>query len=300
MAWIQIKTTVRESLAEPLSESFSEAGAASVTFADAADQPIFEPELGTTPIWANTEVTALFDADMVPDAILDQVLADPTLTESPGLVKNGFSIEPLEDKDWVRAWMDAFEPMRFGERLWIVPSWHQPPHSTAVNLMLDPGMAFGTGTHPTTALCLQWLDAHPPLNQTVIDYGCGSGVLALAAKKLGAKHVSGTDIDPQAIRASRDNAERNQADIAFDLVADFEARQPDRADLVIANILAGPLKSLLPNFSVLLQPSATLVLSGLLTTQADDLIEHYVKQGFVCQAHRTLEDWSQLTLLAPA
>ncbi|WP_019895637.1 50S ribosomal protein L11 methyltransferase [Hydrogenovibrio halophilus] len=300
MAWIQIKTTVQESLAEPLSDAFSEAGAASVTFADAADQPIFEPELGTTPIWANTEVVALFDADVIPEAILDQVLADPALPESPGLVKNGFSIEPLEDKDWVRAWMDAFEPMRFGERLWIVPSWHQPPQPDAVNLMLDPGMAFGTGTHPTTALCLQWLDAQPPQNLTVIDYGCGSGVLALAAKKLGAKQVSGTDIDPQAIRASRDNAERNQADIAFDLVADFEARQPARADLVIANILAGPLKSLLPNFRALLQPGATLVLSGLLTTQADDLIAHYAQQGFVCREHRSLEDWSQLTLLAPA
>ncbi|KUJ72705.1 50S ribosomal protein L11 methyltransferase [Thiomicrospira sp. WB1] len=300
MAWIQIKATVNETLADPLSDAFSEQGAASVTFADAADQPIFEPELGTTPIWQRTQVIALFDAATDVDALLTQVLAAPTLPDSPGLVKSDFTIEPLEDKDWVRAWMDAFEPMQFGQRLWIVPSWHQPPDPQAVNLMLDPGMAFGTGTHPTTALCLQWLDAHSPVDQSVVDYGCGSGVLALAATKLGARSVSGTDIDPQAIRASRDNAERNQADITFELVEDFEATSPQPADLVIANILAGPLKSLRPNFQSLLKPEATLVLSGLLTTQVDDLLDDYTRHGFQCLAHNTLEDWSQLTLQAPS
>ncbi|MDX1796298.1 MAG: 50S ribosomal protein L11 methyltransferase, partial [Hydrogenovibrio sp.] len=193
MAWIQINLTVEEKLAEPLSEAFMEANAASVTFLDAEDQPIYEPELGTTPIWAHTKVMALFDAAVDTGPIIELITS-----LLPELKKAEFKIEQLEDKDWVRAWMDQFQPMQFGQHLWIVPSWSEPPVANAVNLMLDPGMAFGTGTHPTTALCLTWLDAHPPENQTVIDYGCGSGVLALAAQKLGAKEVKGTDIDPQA------------------------------------------------------------------------------------------------------
>ncbi len=180
MAWIQINATVEEALAEPLSDAFMEVGACSVTFEDAKDQPIFEPELGTTPIWQHTRVVGLFDAETDTQAIVSSL--ENLL---PGIAATQYKVEALEDKDWVRAWMDQFEPMRFGQRLWIVPSWHTPPEPDAVNLMLDPGMAFGTGTHPTTSLCLTWLDQHAPTGLNVIDYGCGSGVLALAAQKNG-------------------------------------------------------------------------------------------------------------------
>lgn len=286
MAWIQINATVEEALAEPLSDAFMEVGACSVTFEDAKDQPIFEPELGTTPIWQHTRVVGLFDAETDTQAIVSSL--ENLL---PGIAAKQYKIEALEDKDWVRAWMDQFEPMRFGQRLWIVPSWHTPPELDAVNLMLDPGMAFGTGTHPTTSLCLTWLDQHAPTGLNVIDYGCGSGVLALAAQKLGAADVRGTDIDPQAIIASEQNAERNQASIDFKLVKDFQAAP---VDLLVANILAGPLKELAPEFIRLLKPGGTLVLSGLLTNQAPELIAFYDQQGFALLEQQDLDDWSLL------
>lgn len=286
MAWIQINATVEEALAEPLSDAFMEVGAYSVTFEDAKDQPIFEPELGTTPIWQHTRVVGLFDAETDTQAVVSSL--ENLL---PGIAAAQYKVEALEDKDWVRAWMDQFEPMRFGQRLWIVPSWHTPPEPDAVNLMLDPGMAFGTGTHPTTSLCLTWLDQHAPTDLNVIDYGCGSGVLALAAQKFGAADVRGTDIDPQAIIASEQNAERNQADIYFKLVKDFQA---DPADLLVANILAGPLKELAPEFIRLLKPGGTLVLSGLLTNQAPELIAFYEQQGFALLEQQDLDDWSLL------
>ena len=287
MAWIQINTTVAEKLAEPLSDAFMEANAASVTFEDAQDQPIFEPELGTTPIWVNTKVIALFDAEVDVAPILNLVTHMVT-----DLKPEDFKVEQLEDKDWVRAWMDEFKPMQFGEKLWIVPTWCEPPQPRAVNLMLDPGLAFGTGTHPTTSLCLSWLDKQNLENKNVIDYGCGSGILALAAQKLGATSVCGTDIDPQAIEASRQNAERNQESIAFDLVERFDSPP---VDLLIANILAGPLKELAPEFSKLLKPNATLVLSGLLNNQAKGLIEHYRKFGIELDNHQALEEWGLLS-----
>lgn len=286
MAWIQINTVVKEELAEPLSDAFMEVGACSVTFEDAKDQPIFEPDIGTTPIWANTKVVGLFDAETDSQAVID------TLVQLlPAVPAEQYKTEQLEDKDWIRAWMDQFQPMRFGERLWIVPSWLEPPQPEAANLMLDPGMAFGTGTHPTTALCLTWLDQHAPKDLTVIDYGCGSGILALAADKLGARSVAGTDIDPQAILASEQNAERNQADIDFALVKDFDS-QP--VDLLIANILAGPLKELAPEFDRLLKPGGTLVLSGLLATQAEDLQAHFQSIGIPLDTFETKDEWGLL------
>lgn len=286
MAWIQINTVVKEELAEPLSDAFMEVGACSVTFEDAKDQPIFEPDIGTTPIWANTKVVGLFDAETDSQAVID------TLVQLlPAVPAEQYKTEQLEDKDWIRAWMDQFQPMCFGERLWIVPSWLEPPEPEAANLMLDPGMAFGTGTHPTTALCLTWLDQHAPKDLTVIDYGCGSGILALAADKLGARSVSGTDIDPQAILASEQNAKRNQADIDFALVKDFDS-QP--VDLLIANILAGPLKELAPEFDRLLKPGGTLVLSGLLATQAEDLQAHFQSIGIPLDTFETKDEWGLL------
>ncbi|WEJ62208.1 50S ribosomal protein L11 methyltransferase [Thiomicrorhabdus lithotrophica] len=286
MAWIQINTTVEEALAEPLSDAFMEANAASVTFEDAKDQPIFEPELGTTPIWGVTKIVGLFDAEVDSKsviALLTQIL--------PQVKASKYKVEQLEDKDWIRAWMDEFKPMQFGDNLWIVPSWCEAPQPDAVNLMLDPGLAFGTGTHPTTSLCLTWLDQNTPENLAVIDYGCGSGVLALAAQKLGAKSVKGTDIDPQAIIASKQNAERNNETIEFALVEDFNS---EPADLIVANILAGPLKELSPEFDRLLKPGGTLVLSGLLANQAEELIKHYESIGITLNTFQTLDEWGLL------
>lgn len=286
MAWIQINITVNENLAEPISDAFMEANAASVTFMDAQDQPIFEPDLGTTPVWQNTKVIALFDAEVDPQPIIDFVCQQLTNIEF-----KQFKVEQLEDKDWVRAWMDHFKPMQFGETLWIVPTHCETPDPQANNLYLDPGLAFGTGTHPTTSLCLTWLDKHPPKALSVIDYGCGSGILALAAQKLGAKQVSGTDIDPQAITASEQNAERNHEKIDFALVKDYQA---EPADLLVANILAGPLKELSAEFDRLLKPQGQLVISGLLTTQAPDLVNFYQNLGFHLLEQNDLDDWSQL------
>lgn len=287
MAWIQINAVVSEALAEPLSDAFLEANAASVTFEDAKDQPIFEPDLGTTPVWSSTKVIGLFDAEIDSQGVihfLTQLL--------PSVQKDSYKVEVLEDKDWVRAWMDQFKPMQFGERLWIIPSWSEPPQKDAVNLMLDPGMAFGTGTHPTTSLCLQWLDKQAPKDLTVIDYGCGSGILALAAQKLGAKSVAGTDIDPQAITASKQNAERNNEEIPFNLVEDFNS---EPVDLLVANILAGPLKELATEFDRLLKPGGTLVLSGLLATQSEGLIEHYQQLGIQLDNQETQDEWGLLS-----
>lgn len=286
MAWIQINTVVDENQAEPLSDAMMDVGAVSVTFEDAKDQPIFEPDAGTTPIWSKTKVIGLFDAEANSPHIVEILCI-----LNADLKPENFKVEALEDKDWVRAWMDQFEPMQFGDRLWIVPSWCEPPQPDAVNLMLDPGMAFGTGTHPTTSLCLTWLDQNTPKDLDVIDYGCGSGILALAANKLGANTVQGTDIDPQAITASEQNAERNSAEIPFKLVKDFNS---EPVDLLVANILAGPLKELADEFDRLLKPGGTLVLSGLLSTQAQELQAHYEAKGILLTTSQTLDDWGLL------
>lgn len=290
MAWIQINTVVAEADAEKLSEIFMVLEAVSVTFEDAGDVPIFEPEIGTTPVWPDTKVTALFDAEIDPQRKLQQ------LKEIfPEIADNTFKVEALEDKDWVREWMDQFHPMQFGENLWIVPSWREAPNPNAVNLNLDPGLAFGTGTHPTTAMCLQWLDQNPPAGKSVIDYGCGSGILALAAKKLGATAVSGTDIDPQAIQASQENAKRNhesEQTMHFALVKDFDS---EPVDLLIANILSGPLKELAAEFDRLTKSGGTLVLSGLLETQAAELRTHYKTFGFDLKDMQVDGDWARLS-----
>jgi len=290
MSWIQITAQVPEKQVEPLSEALMANGALSVTQAEGGNEEIFEPDPGTTPLWRETRVTGLFAADTDAKAIV-QALKQ----QLPALADTSFKVEILEDKDWVRAWMDQFKPMRFGERLWIVPSWHTPPEPNAVNLLLDPGMAFGTGTHPTTAMCLRWLDAHAPIGRTVIDYGCGSGVLAIAAAKLGGAAVHGTDIDPQAIQASRSNATRNEVSIDFRLVNDFETDPPPPAELVMANILAGPLQQLAPTLARHLAPGGTLILSGLLRAQAAPLIDLYARHGVHLTQTAEDEGWALLT-----
>ena len=269
MPWLQVRLAITPEQAETYEDALLGVGAVSVTFMDAEDQPIFEPDLGTTPLWSNTHLLALFEADTDP-ANLVAHLQLLTGGELPA-----HEIEHIEDQDWERSWMDNFQPMRFGQRLWIVPSWHAAPQPEAVNLLLDPGLAFGTGTHPTTALCLEWLDGQDLNDCTMIDFGCGSGILAIAALLLGAPQAIGTDIDPQALEASRDNAGRNGIDPArfpVYLPADMP-QQP--AEVVVANILAGPLVSLAPQITALVKAGGRLALSGILAEQAEEVRAAY-------------------------
>lgn len=269
MPWLQVRLAITPDQAETYEDALLEVGAVSVTFMDAEDQPIFEPDLGTTPLWSHTHLLALFEGD----ADADQVVAHLRLLTGDPLPEH--QIERIEDQDWERSWMDNFHPMRFGRRLWIVPSWHEAPEPDAVNLLLDPGLAFGTGTHPTTALCLQWLDSQALEGCTVLDFGCGSGILAIAALLLGAEHAVGTDIDPQAVEASRDNATRNGIDPARFPVYLPENLPQEQADVVVANILAGPLVALAPQITSLVKTGGRLALSGILAEQAEEVRAAY-------------------------
>lgn len=289
MPWIQLKINTTNQYAEQFSDLLEESGAVSVTFQDTYDNPVFEPLPGETRLWGNTDVIGLYDADIDTHQLISILQASPLFSD-----EITYKIEQLEDKDWEREWMDNFHPMKFGQKLWICPSWREVPDPNAVNVMLDPGLAFGTGTHPTTSLCLQWLDSLDLKDKTVIDYGCGSGILAIAALKLGAKSVIGVDIDPQALQASRDNAERNHVSeqlslfLAKDLPANLEA------DIVVANILAGPLKELEPNIEILVKPNGLVGLSGILATQADSVYQAY-QADFQLDPIVTLDEWCRIT-----
>ncbi|GHY11394.1 50S ribosomal protein L11 methyltransferase [Vibrio cholerae] len=271
MPWIQIKLNATNDNAEAIGDMLmEETGAVSVTFLDAKDTPVFEPLPGETRLWGDTDVVALYEADMDTSLILQQIKASNMLAE-------GFAhkVEQVEDKDWEREWMDNFHPMQFGRRLWICPSWREVPDPQAVNVMLDPGLAFGTGTHPTTALCLEWLDNLDLSGKNVIDFGCGSGILAIAAIKLGAAKVIGIDIDPQALLASKDNAARNGVEDQIDVYLPKDQPEGLMADVVVANILAGPLRELSPIIKGLLKPGGQLAMSGILDTQAESVAEFY-------------------------
>ncbi|QXC57358.1 50S ribosomal protein L11 methyltransferase [Vibrio mimicus] len=271
MPWIQIKLNATNDNAEAIGDMLmEETGAVSVTFLDAKDTPVFEPLPGETRLWGDTDVVALYEADMDTSLILQQIKASNMLAE-------GFAhkVEQVEDKDWEREWMDNFHPMQFGRRLWICPSWSEVPDPQAVNVMLDPGLAFGTGTHPTTALCLEWLDNLDLTGKTVIDFGCGSGILAIAAIKLGAAKVIGIDIDPQALLASKDNAARNGVEDQIEVYLPKDQPEGLVADVVVANILAGPLRELSPIIKGLLKPGGQLAMSGILDTQAESVAEFY-------------------------
>jgi len=262
-------------------------GASAVTFEDGANQPLFEPDPGETKLWNNTRIIGLFEADVDITAIIAQ-LKQAMGEHAP----QQFQLNPLEDKDWERAWMDHFKPIRFGQNLWICPSWHTPDEPDATNVMLDPGLAFGTGTHPTTALCLEWLDSHPPSGKQVVDFGCGSGILAIAAALLGAVHVEAVDHDPQAILATRDNASKNNVTdkISAMLPAQFEDKS---VDLVLANILANPLLELAPRFAGLVRPGGEIVLSGILAEQAEEIVQRY-QAWFEMQTPVQQDDWVRI------
>ncbi len=272
MPWQQLSLEAGDLDVEALSEFFSDQGAVSVTFIDAADQPLYEPDPGTTPLWSSTRVTALFEsaADV---ASVKQQLA----TSFGTATLERLTDSTIDDQDWERVWLDQFRPMRFGNHLWVCPAGMRPPDDDqAVIIDLDPGLAFGTGTHPTTALCLAWLDAHPPRDAAVIDYGCGSGILAIAALKLGAEAVWAVDIDPQALWASNENAERNQvAERLHTMLPD--ALPAQLCDLLLANILANPLLELAPQLAARVRPGGAVVLSGILEDQADCVHAAYAR-----------------------
>ncbi|MFM5224591.1 50S ribosomal protein L11 methyltransferase [Aeromonas veronii] len=287
MPWIQIRINATAKTADKVSNMLLGRGAQAVTFMDAKDVPVYEPMPGETPLWGETEVMGLFDAETDPAptiAFFQQIFGENV----------GYKVEQLEDKDWVREWMDHFHPMQFGERLWICPSWRDVPNPDAVNVMLDPGLAFGTGTHPTTALCLQWLDGLDLTGKTVVDFGCGSGILGIAALKLGAARVIGIDIDPQAIQASRDNAARNGVAGQIELYLPADQPQDVEADVVVANILAGPLRELAPLIAGHGKPGSLMALSGVLESQAPEL-ETIYGQWFEMDQTAVKEEWCRLS-----
>ncbi|MEB8287448.1 50S ribosomal protein L11 methyltransferase [Aeromonas veronii] len=287
MPWIQIRINATAKTADKVSNMLLGRGAQAVTFMDAKDVPVYEPMPGETPLWGETEVMGLFDAETDPAptiAFFQQIFGENV----------GYKVEQLEDKDWVREWMDHFHPMQFGERLWICPSWRDVPNPDAVNVMLDPGLAFGTGTHPTTALCLQWLDGLDLTGKTVVDFGCGSGILGIAALKLGAARVIGIDIDPQAIQASRDNAERNGVAGQIELYLPADQPQDVEADVVVANILAGPLRELAPLIASHGKAGSLMALSGVLESQAPEL-ETIYGQWFEMDPTAVKEEWCRLS-----
>ncbi|MEJ2380362.1 MAG: 50S ribosomal protein L11 methyltransferase [Gammaproteobacteria bacterium] len=288
MPWLEISLDLPPDEApEGYEEALLAGGALSVTLRDAGDTPVLEPGVGETPLWPRTRVIGLFAGDTDINAVRRTVARLLGATAASQLSGN-----PLEDRDWSRAWLDRFKPMRFGTRLWVCPEAMEPPESGGVTLRLDPGLAFGTGTHPTTALCLEWLDAHPVEDYEVLDYGCGSGVLGIAAALLGARRVWAVDNDPQALIATADNAAKNRVHdrVLVRSPADLPSVQ---CDLLLANILAGPLIDLAPRLARDVRPGGAAVLSGILSSQAGQVGERYAR-WFAMGPPAVRDDWVRL------
>ncbi len=289
MPWLQLSIDVTGSETEPLAAWLEAAGALSVTFADAGDEPQLEPDPGETPLWSRVRVSALFEASPASEILVAQLadeLSGAGSTASP-------RIERIADQVWERVWLDSFRPTRFGERLWVCPHGQIPDDPTAIVVALDPGLAFGTGHHPTTALCLEWLDGVELAGQTLLDYGCGSGILAIAALRLGAARVIAVDHDPQALEATRENALANGVAERLAVLAPADLAAP-RVDLVIANILAGPLISLAPRLLESLRPGGLLALSGILAGQVERVSQAYSDQVALAPT-RWRDDWALLS-----
>ena len=290
MSWISLSVDTDCTHAEALADALMDAGALSASIEDAdagtADEkPQFgEPGSVTTPGWDRSRVVALLEARTDVDELLSACAPAAGLTAIPS-----YTTVPVEEQNWVQLTQAQFEPIRVSDRLWIVPSWHEAPDPEAIIIVLDPGMAFGTGSHPTTRLCLEWLDRTVEGGESLLDYGCGSGILAIAAARLGATPVTGVDIDPQAVVAAEYNAERNAVTARF---ADSAHAIEGQFDIVVANILSNPLKALAPAICGHVRAGGRLALSGILAEQADDLIACYApylplavadtRDGWVC------------------
>ncbi|MRN38508.1 50S ribosomal protein L11 methyltransferase [Neisseria sp. N95_16] len=291
MSYQQITLAVKDTVAEPLADALMEHGALSAAIEDAYagtenEQAIFgEPGMPTEQIWQQSKVIALFGEDDDAAAVIQNA------AQECGLTDLHYTTEILEDQDWVRLTQAQFDPIQISERLWITPSWHDAPDENAVNLQLDPGLAFGTGSHPTTRLCLQWLDAQLKGGESVLDYGCGSGILAIAALKLGAGSAVGVDIDEQAIRASKANADQNNVQAQFYLP---DAVPEGQFDVVVANILANPLRMLGEMLAGRTKSGGRIILSGLLDEQVEELSEIY-GQWFDIEPAEIDEGWARLS-----
>jgi ribosomal protein L11 methyltransferase len=287
MAWLQLR--VHSRYPEFVDEILQAAGASAVSFIDAEDDPVLEPAPGETPLWNNTVTLGLFpeQQDLAPvlQALREQLPDGEELRIDDELV---------EDQDWVRVWLKDCPPLKFGTRLWVCPHEKRVDEPGTVTLLLDPGLAFGTGTHPSTALCLDWLATHEIDGWNVLDYGCGSGILAIAALKLGAASAVGYDIDPQAIQATQDNAAVNAVADRLTTVAPELAVTPFPADLVLANILARPLIDLAPLLAQTIKPGGAIVLAGLLDRQADEVRAAYLP-WFDFDADHSRDGWTRLS-----
>ena len=294
MPWLSASIDTDSTRAQSLSDALLEAGALSVSIEDAEagtaeETPQFgEPGSPATPVWEHSRIIALFEKNADIGEIIAACASETGFDTTPA-----YTLEEIVEQNWVQLTQAQFEPIRISERLWIVPSWHTPPDPEAIVLVLDPGMAFGTGSHPTTRLCLEWLESHVKANDSILDYGCGSGILAIAAARLGASKVIGLDIDVQAVSAATANAERNHVDVKF---CDSSSHITETFDIVVANILSNPLKALAPALCSYTRTGGYLALSGILEEQSDELIRIYAPyitleiagthEGWVCLAGR--------------
>jgi ribosomal protein L11 methyltransferase len=270
MPWLQLTTHLPSQYADAAAEALEEAGAIAVTLQDAAGEIVIETVWEQTPLWSKVCLSALLpeDADA---AVVERELAQRLGLEQPLECR----FERVDDQDWAHAWKQHYKPIHMGGRLWICPSWCEPPAPDGINVILDPGMAFGTGDHPTTALCLEWLARQELHGKVVLDYGCGSGILAIAALKLGARSACAVDLDAQALTVARENAARNGVADRLEVLSAAALPADFRAEFVLANILAGALIELAPRLIAHTRPGGALVLSGLLTEQAGMVRPHY-------------------------
>lgn len=287
MSQWQVVVRVKAAYVDELSDYLFDLGALSVTLTDAGDTPIYEPSPLDEPLWEENYLMALFECQQEAESILIALA-----NQYPNIAAD-CRLEEIVEQAWERTCLDQFQPMQFGERLWICPSWLTPPDPKAINIVLDPGLAFGTGTHPTTALCLEWLDANPPRNQTVLDYGCGSGILAIAALKLEAACVWAVDIHEQALLATKDNAHQNQISATQLCVSSPNNLPTLMVDLLIANILALPLIELAPTLSAMVKPQGKIVLSGILESQINAILSAY-QPFMIIDSIKTKEEWVRI------
>lgn len=290
MPWLELSMVVGRPALARVESALEDLGSSSVTLLDAEDHLILEPAVGETPVWPNVLLTALFDRHTDRAGLLAalQIMV-------PWLTPTMIGVREIADADWARAWMDQFQPMRFGQRTYIFPWNIEPPEIEGnVVVRLDPGLAFGTGTHATTALCLQWLDGLDLAGKTVLDFGCGSGILAIAALKLGAARAIGIDNDPQSLIASHDNAERNHVAGQLELFAVAASLPNIQADVLVANILASTLIALQATLALLTKPGAAIALSGILKGQEQEVIAAF-QSNFVGLEVDVREDWVRVS-----
>lgn len=284
MSWLRVQFFVENHWSQTVCDALQAAGALAVTTQCADDQACYQGQLATLPLWEHLAITGLFPARQKPEPVVGAI---GRVLGHHGLPRH--RIDYLDDRDWECAWLDSFQPRQVGRRLWVCPTQCEPPRPEAVNILLDPGLAFGTGTHATTGLCLDWLSRNPPVGLDVVDYGCGSGILAIAALKLGASYARGVDIDPQALSVSEDNARHNRVKSRFRALLPNDLPKAQTADVVIANILANTLIALAPRLSSMMRSGGHLLLSGILKDQGALVKSHY-SPSFLFEQH-CRDDW---------